>query len=232
MNYANKNEFNDNKCSHCDNNIAKHAINIIRSDDATIALAKKMQALLDDIYRSGLVKRYVLPGITDDRPYKMVMTGAIIATVVKGTNRRQIKAAALSGDQAYKLTNMIKRRALGEDVAILSENVRIAVFQSILGLSISKMVGAVDQLRMPDPAYPVGSCAAQKLVNYVIQSLNDGEIIEKIYMSEIYWKTGSKSDWSTNDPVPSCNTCNYILPMMLCNYDDEGNRIRYPYDSD
>jgi hypothetical protein len=79
------------------------------------------------------------------------------------------------------------------------------------------------------PNYPVGSCAAQKLVDHVVQfAIANNKKISKINMSEIFWKTNAtKSQWSSGTTVPSCNTCNYILPMMLCNYNADNEKVPY-----
>lgn len=229
MNYANANIHNGDRCCHCDEPISAHAINIIRSNDETLHLARALQDKLDAVCETALTKGYTLP-------QEMIMTGAIVATV----GSTVIKAAALSGGNAQTILNIMQGN-LGKDVELLGDNVDIASIKSILGVKLSGLANKVEQSRgrtfvpplpgiIPDPNYPVGSCAAQKLLHYVVQyALAHKQKISTINMTEIFWKTnGVKSKWSTGSEVPSCNTCQYILPMMLCNYDDMRDKCPYP----
>lgn len=228
MNYANANRCNGDRCNHCENVIAKHKINIIRSDDETTALARQLQAQLDKSYVKALENGYPFPGIDNGSPNSVIMTGAITATV----GSRKIQAVALSGYNAERFISIMDK-PFGKNVEVLGQNVDPSVFQSILGISISKEVNQLRRLQIPYPAYPVGSCAGQKLLNYVVQyAIGQDQRIAKIRMAEIFWKTGGTSDWSTGDLVPSCNTCNYILPMILCNYDAMNDEFPYPYTPD
>lgn len=221
-NYANANPNNNDKCIHCTEPIATHAVAIIRSDDATLKLAQKMQAKLDGIYVTAVSKGYQLPP-------GAIMVGAITATVGSTT----VKAVAVSGGNAPTLLSYITND-FGSDVAVIGDNVPIASLRTLLGNNVRTIAQTVETTRMagniPAPHYPVGSCAAQKLLNHVVQyAITSKTRINpaKITMAEIFWKSGGKSQWSTGDVVESCNTCKYILPLMLCNYDELGNKVPY-----
>jgi len=218
MNYANKNKNYNENCFHCNEPINSHAISLIQSSSESDALAISLQSKLDGVYKTALLKGYVLP-------QGQIMTGAIIATVGSAI----VKAAALSGANADTIFGVMKG-GLGKGVNLVGDNVSLASYRSILDCNLTNLVRKIDKVgTVPPPSYPVGSCAAQKLVNYLVQySLSKKMKITNISMSEIFWKTNStKSNWSTGETVPSCNTCQYVLPMMLCNYDSMGNKQKY-----
>lgn len=224
MNYANTWK-NGCTCYHCKQSIDGHAIPMIQSDDTTTALAKKMQQQLDSVVITAIAKGYILPK-------GAFMVGAAIATI--GT--AVIKVAALSGASAGDLLSYMPSNALGKDVVLIGNNVNLTSYVNILKESLTLQIKDVNNSvnsKPPlviDSVYPVGTCAAQKLVDYIVKQsgpTNDKHI-NKINMAEIFWRASAdfKSPWSTGDVVPSCNTCNYVLPMMLCNYKD-GEKLPY-----
>ena len=234
MNYGNHNPQNNNNCYYCSNNIGKHAVNLITSDAATEKLARKLQNELDGVYKKALQKGYTLPQGT-------IMVGSIIAKLKDST----VKAVALSGGNAHAIMDIIGKSKLGKDVDMVSDNVPLNAYKSIIGSKLRTQVTNVNNSRVPaagvigfagvgglapiqQPNYPVGSCAAQKLIHHLVTKAGSKKILS-INMAEIFWKTnGVQSQWSTGQVVESCNTCRYIIPMMLCNYDDLGNPVPYP----
>ncbi|MDY0907514.1 hypothetical protein [Pedobacter sp. CFBP9032] len=215
MNYVNKRDI---PCPHCNKNIDTHAIPIISSDTATEQLAKKLQEKLDGVYVTALSKGYVLPvGAT--------MVGAAIATI----GSKVVKVAALSGANANLILSFIQG-GLGNDVKLVGDNVAPANFKTLLLDSLSTPIAAITtgMAAIPDPKYPVGSCAGQKIIQYLVSQSNPTTArIKKINMAEIFWKSGGKSAWSTGQLVESCNTCNRVLPMLLCNYNNDGEKVPY-----
>jgi hypothetical protein len=235
MNYASSNPLNKSVCYHCKNRSDRHAISVIKSDDATEKLAKAMQDVLDDIYRKALLKGYDLPREGRDGENHMnVMVGAMIAEI----GSQKVRAVALSGLSEGVIGAM--QGTLGKDVVMLHENVPLRDFRTIINESLAKDAGDIQisvqnmnnaraVVPMARPAFPVGTCSAQKLLHFVVKmSLMTKTKIRKINMAEIFWKADGKSEWSTGELVPSCNTCNYMLPMMLCNYEEGDTRVPYP----
>lgn len=139
---------------------------------------------LDTIYETALSKGYTLP-------LEMVMVGACIATV--GT--RVIKVATLSGGNANTILNIIKG-GLGKDVVLIGDKVPLKTYKSILNSSLQHQavtlqhnlgsipVGDGLPFPFPIPNYPVGSCAAQKLLAYLIRQTDVGN---NIRIKKIIW---------------------------------------------
>ena len=225
MNYGNSNRLNGNKCHHCKNSIGRHHLRVITSDQHTEQLARKLQAALNKVYENALKKGYALPTGS-------IMTGALTATIGDKT----IQLATLSGSNAEKILNLIGKKVFGPEVEIVSANVPIDTYKTLLGRDLAKQAAEVEKSRVLipgaippgttirggviHPAYPVGSCAGQKLLNNAIQkALSSGEKITSVHMAEVFWRAnGSKTHWVAGDVVASCNTCAYLLPMMLCNF--------------
>lgn len=225
MNYGGTGSKN---CFHCGKSGSTHAIPHISSDDATIKLARGLQALLDGAYANGVSRGYVLP-------VGSVMVGAVIATVGSAV----VKAVALSGANANAMLNILKTGALGKDVAYVGDVVAPESCISLLKLPLRKKALLIQSAvsgtplagapTIAEPKYHVGSCAGPKLLNYVLQKTNPsaGKRISRIAMAEIFWKSGGKSKWSTGTVVESCQTCAHLLPMMLCNYNEDGEKVPY-----
>jgi hypothetical protein len=206
MNYGNTTKLSNgvvfSECLKCCEVIDKHKIPLIQSDDATEKLARKVQQNLDGIYAEALTMGYEVGAPT--------MVGAAIATV----GSKVVKVVALSGANAGTVLGRMPSN-LGQDVVIVSDNV--TTFKTVTGASIQPNVA-------PIPGgfnYPLGACAAQKVLMELIRQANPqggGSLkISNLHMAEIFWKTnGRKSDWSSGDVVPSCDTCKRVVPMILC----------------
>ncbi|RKR83714.1 hypothetical protein BDD43_3928 [Mucilaginibacter gracilis] len=206
-------------CTHCGNNIDKHAIPFIQSDEATNALAVKLQQQLDTVLAKAIAKGYSLPQTA-------VMAGAAIATV----GSKVIKVAALSGANASTILGFIQGKSLGTDVVLLGNNVPLSDYKTLLLEPLTTQINTLNTglAAIPAPTYPIGACAGQKMIQYIVNQSNPKTgRITKINMAEIFWKTGGKSVWSTGQLVPSCNTCNRVLPMLLCNYNSDREQVPY-----
>ncbi len=206
-------------CTHCGNNIDNHVIPFIQADDATTNLAVKLQQQLDAVLTKAIENGYKLP-------LTAVMAGAAIATV----GSKVIKVAALSGWNAPGILALIQGKPLGADVVILGNNVLLTDFKDLLLEPLTSQINGLNAglAAIPEPTYPIGSCAAQKMIQYIVSQSDPATArITKINMAEIFWKTGGKSNWSTGQVVPSCNTCNRVLPMLLCNYNNMGEKVPY-----
>jgi hypothetical protein len=206
MNYGNTTKLSNNvvfsECLKCCDAIDKHKIPLIQSDDATEKLARKVQQNLDAIYAEALTMGYEVGAPT--------MVGAAIATV----GSTVVKVVALSGANASIVLGRMPSN-LGQDVVIVGDNV--TTFKTVAGESIQPSVA-------PIPGgfnYPLGACAAQKVLMEMIRKANpqggSSLKISNLRMAEIFWKTnGTKSNWSSGEVVPSCDTCKRVVPMLLC----------------
>ena len=231
MHYAYKNTSYQDRCYHDagSHGIQNHSISMVTSNSWTEATARRLQDQLDSVYTKALQKGYALNGPT--------MVGAVRATVGSST----VMAVALSGANASAILSYIEG-GLGADVAMIGNNVVPTVFTTILGIGLTAEIGCVAAALggaapppacglapIPAPHYPVGACAGQKLIQHVVSASTTKKApIREISMAEIFWKSSGKSNWSTGELVPSCNTCEYVIPMLLCNFDASGDRVPYP----
>jgi hypothetical protein len=235
MNYGNSNYQNKNTCPHCGNDIGKHAIGVVRSDAATEKLALKLQHELERVLEKALAKGYRFP-------QGEVVTGAVTAQVGDHT----LKAVALSGANAPRLMSALGKKAFPKDIDLLAENVPLSDFRSLVGVDLSGLMLRIDQSRMLlpgavwsrstpgllkpilQPCYPVGTCCAQKLLHHIITKAGDRPI-RSINLAEVHWRTnGFEVPNKTGKVLPACHTCLYVLPAMLCNYDENRNKVTYP----
>jgi hypothetical protein len=206
MNYGNTCQLSNNvvvdECSSCNQKIDKHKIPLIQSDDATEKLAQKVQQNLNAVYAQALTMGYEIGAPT--------MVGAAIATV----GSKVVKVVALSGANAGAVLGRMPSN-LGQDVVIVGDNV--TAFRTVTGAAIQPNVA-------PIPGgfnYPLGACAAQKVLMEIIRQANpqggSSLKISNLRLAEIFWKTnGTKSNWSSGEVVPSCDTCKRVVPMLLC----------------
>ena len=208
INYGNTSDVMD-RCPSCGGSSDSHGIPLIRPDKETIALAKKLQGILDGVVKGGLQKGW-------DPARDTCMVGA--ATAMIGS--RKYTFAAISGADVGIL-NHIQGNQLGKNVTLIKA-------ESALPL----MTVEGKPLVMTQPAawgrnrdYKLGACAAQKLVMAIFKARKEaGGKIAKINMAEILWSApslgGHNRDWSTGSVVCSCDTCKRVVPRMLCDRGD------------
>lgn len=198
------------KCPVCNESCDKHIpFPFISSDEYTETLAKKLQDLLGDVIKDGHTRGF-------DPSRTSCMVGAARATINNGVSTY----VTISGGN-MDILNKIKDR--------LGKNVQIVKTPSATPLRIiaNKEISLVPKSWNRNRDYPVGSCAAQKLLMAVFtQAKRSGGLdkISKLNMAEILWcdpsGNGHNRDWSTGQIVESCDTCKQILPAMLCHVSD------------
>jgi hypothetical protein len=204
MNYGGNNDVIT-QCPSCQKSCDTHKpFPFISSDDFTADLAGKLQTALDDSVIRGLLKGF-------DKSRTSCMVGAARATINSGV----YTYVTISGGNLEPLQHIA---SLGKDVQVVTD-VSALPLQSIAGVRLN-----------PNPApnnrnrdYPVGSCAAQKLLMAIFRDADahgGRSKITKINLAEILWSDPSNSghnrDWSTGQLVCSCDTCKRVVPMMLC----------------
>lgn len=206
MNYGNSNDVIQN-CPQCDSSIDTHKISIIRSTDKTDALARKLQSSLTRLHLDSILR-----GIELERSSTMVG-----AAIVNYTSSSQ-QYITVSGPGVFLLRH-INLNDFGKKVIIIdNENALVR----------SKTQNCrKEKLFTPDTSqgleYPVGSCAAQKLLARIFQDARSFDSIRSIEMSEIMWRASggrvghASRKWTAGDVVPSCKTCKQVIPQMLCN---------------
>lgn len=204
MNYGNSNDI-INKCPQCDNSIDKHKISLISSSEKTDKLARELQARL-----SKVNTRAVLKGLELDRTATMVG-----AAVVKFKDFSKTYVT-VSGPGVALLGHI---QSLGKDVVVITSATVLLAGNKVTNIQKKKFVPDVSKGK----EYPVGSCAAQKLLTSIFADAKSLKSIVKVEMSEIMWRaSGGKTSqssrkWSTGSVVPSCKTCKQVVPQMLCN---------------
>jgi hypothetical protein len=208
MNYGNtcalSNKVLFNQCLQCKENIDKHTISVIQSDDETVELARKVQQNLDKVYQDAKDKGYT--------PADNTMVGAAIATI---DGSRVVKVVALSGFNASWVLSLMPKN-LGKDVVIVGDNV--LQFETVTGEAVRPNIADIPR----GFNFKLGTCAAQKVLMEIIRQGKPqqpgGRLrISNLRMAEIFWKTNdTKSNWSSGDVVPSCDTCKRLVPMLLC----------------
>jgi hypothetical protein len=204
MNYGNSNDIVK-TCARCGESLDRHSISLIRSDDKTGRVARKLQAELDRVVKQGKLRG-------TDPTRVACMVGAASARI--GT--ADYMFAAISGADIDILRHL-NGNALGAGVTLVREH---------SALPLSTITNKPLVLTQPVPwgrnrDYPVGACAAQKLLMAIFKAQrNDKGKISAINLSEILWSNpalGSHNrDWSTGSVVCSCDTCKRVVPQMLC----------------
>lgn len=208
MNYGNANDVTE-FCGRCGERIDKHKpFNIIRSDERTEKLAKSMQKALDGVAIHAIKKGY-------DSGTDITMVGAATATI----KNEYIEFVTVSGP-GVELLSYIQGLNLGNKVKVI-DVYNATPLRTLMGKPLNPTI--TKQGRNRD--YPIGSCAAQKLLAAIFQEAQKkggGKFIEAINMAEILWNnpsiSGHNPDWSTGQIVGSCDTCKQVAPQMLCDF--------------
>jgi len=208
MNYGNSNDIIQ-TCSRCGESLDRHGFSLIRSDDRTEKLARKLQGALDTVVKHGK-----LLGTDDARTTCMV--GAAVAKIGSAEHVFVTISGADIG-----ILNHISGSVLGSGVTLIKER---------LALPLTTIKGAPLVLVQPAPwgrnrDYLLGACAAQKLLMAIFKKQKEtGGKITSINLAEILWSEpslgGHNRDWSTGDMVCSCDTCKRVVPIMLCDQAD------------
>lgn len=216
MNYGNDNALTGAICLLCRDSIAKHGIGRISSSAESEELARKLQALLSRVDTKGLQKGYELPR-------DATMVGAAIVNYQSSVK----KLVTVSGPGVELLAH-IDQGKLGKGVVVV-DDVNAAKRGKLLNIQGQYFTPTYGEENAQYTYYPLGACAAQKLLATIFQ---DKQAIREIHMSEIFWRsmTGNEQvslnsrQWRTGEVVPSCGTCMQVLPQMLCSaYDFAGN---------
>lgn len=192
------------RCPRCNESPDRHRIEIV-SDERSEAIARKLQAALDQVSSSAALKGWSAPRVA-------CMVGAAIARIGSADYR----FAAISGFET-EILGMIKGKPLGKDVVLVAD--RDA--RPLATIDGSALVVAQPVAGGRNRDYPVGACAAQKLLMAIFRKRQEvGGGIASINMSEILWsdpqQRGHNRDWSTGSVVCSCDTCKRVVPQMLC----------------
>ncbi|GAA6624244.1 hypothetical protein [Scytonema sp. NUACC26] len=207
MNYGGNNDVNNNTCPRCGKSCDTHRpFAFISSDQKTEELVRKLQGNLDEVITRALVKGF-------DKSRETCMVGSAIATI----NSRVYQYVTISGAKTELLTQM--KQNLGKDVRVITSASGLPL-KTIQGKTLEPQ--PIRQNRNRD--YPLGSCAAQKLLMSVFnqaQSSGGADKLTKLSMAELLWcdsttGEGHNRDWSTGEIVCSCDTCKQVIPMMLC----------------
>ena len=190
-------------CPVCDGSFAKHRFSSIESDDYTTNKAKEFQRALDGVIVSGN-----LQGLQPARA-RPGMVGAARAYI----DGAEFNCVTISGGDVGILKH-VNGGGFGTLIDTAPDPHPININDKPVTLV------PVDWGRSRD--FPVGECAAQKLLMAVFKQAKSAkrglQAITKINMAEIFWRppanhTGS---WPTGDLAESCDTCKQILPAMLC----------------
>src|SRR5262249_52271160 len=141
------------------------------------------------------------------------MVGAATATI---DGSRVVKVVALSGARAGDMLDLMPKN-LAKEVIIVGDNVPVHEFKTVTGEAVRPNLADI-----PDGFnYPPGACAAQKVLMEIIRQAKPQPgarlRISNVRMAEIFWKTNAtKSNWSSGEVVPSCDTRKRLVPMLLC----------------
>jgi hypothetical protein len=225
--------FPDSKCPRCKESIDSHHIPFIRPGDVTLGLACLLQDLL-----SKLDVESILKGKSLSRNSTMV--GAAQARFGNGGSRDYV---TVSGEGVLLLAH-INRKRLRAEVAICENSTAVETNSSLYGIDGEIFLPAILH-RPPTPpasrltpphvlwpvpekvAYPLGSCAAQKLLTRIFEDAQTMGGVMAIEMSEIMWRSSqidrvpqTSRQWSTGHAALPCETCKQVLPQMLCDKHD------------
>ncbi len=220
MNYGNANDVIRN-CPKCTSSIDKHRISLIQSSEKTDALARKMLDLLSKINIQAVLKGFNLNRTS-------TMVGAAVVTFNNSAKPRQY--VTVSGEGVLLLKHI---PSMGKDVVVIDDKSALIEGKNNIH-KIRNIENRLFDFDEENPGkvvpmgteYPVGSCAAQKLLAAIFRIENTATI-KTIEMSEIMWRAlgihpkATRRQWSTGETVPSCKTCKQVVPQMLCNlYED------------
>jgi hypothetical protein len=209
MNYGNANDVTD-QCGLCNDLIDRHSrFKLIRSDEygkgGAEDLVRELQKKLDGAAKSSHVR-----GL--DLLSTMCMSGAAVATI----NNRVCKYVTISGVNIAVLNQI---GSLGTEVTIL----QVASALPLSSIGGKRIPGVQPPPWNRNRDYPIGGCAAQKLLMAIFNQADRSggrDKITKISLAEILWvdpgNSGHNRDWSTGSIVCSCDTCKRVVPMMLC----------------
>lgn len=209
--YGGSNDIIGSVCPRCGKSPDKHALQSIVSGEASRKLMESLQKALGDLSKEAILKGYDMPGFSSS------MMGTAVATI--GSEKRSY--VSLSGPGVSLLPHM-KKGGLGKDVYIVDAPAVVA-FYDFNGKTFTP-VAPIAQGRGRD--YPLGSCAAQKLLSRIFQDAATAKKkVTALDMSELLWldfaAKGHNRDWSTGSIVVSCDTCKQVVPQMLCTCSEE-----------
>lgn len=212
MKYGGSNNRTAN-CPRCARSIGKHAIKFIESNDETEKLAKKAQDFLSHVVVAAAQKGFKQLRVNREGKIIPGMVGAATARI----GSTMYKWVTISGADTEILGQMAN---LGGDVTVIKEPTA-APLRTILGkpLVIAPPTYGIGR------DFPVGACAAQKLVMAIFNKASETKAaIDALNMAEILWSNPLDSvhnrDWSTGSVVCSCDTCKHVLPAMLCDHEE------------
>ncbi|GAX45912.1 hypothetical protein NIES4075_69330 [Tolypothrix sp. NIES-4075] len=198
-----------NTCPRCGKSCDNHKFQYIEPNEKTDLFVRKMQSSLDETSKRAALKNF-------DKSRDTCMVGSAIATINNGV----YTYVTISGGNVA-LLNYINNN-FGKDVVIIDKPSALPL-KTIKGQPLNPNPTRRDRGR----DYPVGSCAAQKLLMAVFeQAAKSGgyDKITKLNMSELLWNDPVKGehnrDWSTGSIVCSCDTCKQVVPMMLCDKEE------------
>jgi hypothetical protein len=212
MKYGGRDSLTGGICPRCSESIDRHTIPFIESTEASLKLAEKLLTALDAVSTRGADLGLEAAGAT--------MAGSLITTV--GSEKKQYVTVSGGGVETLKKV----KKSLGAGVILItdlngcSNHPANTKATDIFGVNfIPTMTPAVQN--SCGIGYPLGSCAAQKLLGTVFRYAKEkSKKVEKLEMTEILWKDvqadGHNRLWSTGTAVQSCDTCKRVVPQMLC----------------
>jgi hypothetical protein len=212
MKYGGRDSLSTGVCPRCSEDIDRHTIPFIESTDASLKLAEKLLTALDAVSTRGALLGLDAAAAT--------MAGALITTV--GSEKKQYVTVSGGGVETLKKI----KKALGAAVILITDTNACSNHPAntkatdIFGVNFTPTVTAAVQ-NSCGIGYPLGSCAAQKLLATVFRYAKDKtKKVMKLEMTEILWKDvqaeGHNRLWSTGTAVQSCDTCKRVVPQMLC----------------
>lgn len=219
--YGGSNDVIISTCPRCQESPDKHRIQWIAPGDGSTSLLDRFRRTLDAASRETLENDKLrdayleLATNASGNVYATSMMGTAVATI--GTVVKSY--ATLSGPGPSIILNWIKRDQLPKDLEIID---------AANALTRGKLVDIQGKNFTPTHTpygrsrdYPLGSCAAQKLVNQIFTDARTAKKeVKSIELSEMFWRDFAAErynrDWSTGTVVPSCDTCKQVLPQMLC----------------
>ncbi|MGW4426290.1 hypothetical protein [Streptosporangium sp. NPDC004631] len=226
--YGGSNNVIDSTCPRCQGSLDKHGINVIRSGEKSRKLLfdnflptlnnYNKETLLDDNLREAYLRLASGPG---GGVIATSMMGVAVATI--GTQEKQY--ATLSGPGARVVLPFIKRGQLPTGLVIVGVVNALEDPDAMVDVR-GKTFVPTSTAQGNNMDYPIGSCAAQKILNQIFRDARDaGKKVEAIDLSELFWRDYAAEKysraWSTGSIVPSCDTCKQVLPQMLCDRVDD-----------
>lgn len=211
--------YPDSTCPRCGASIDRHRIHSIFPSERTIHLVRTLQDLLDQVDRTSRQKGYQLPQVKD-QPLKTTMVGA--AHAIFSNHPGQPRDYVTFSGPGYLFFTLINRGRLGKKVVIVDTYSAMQGNTKLYGIDGVMFVPAWDA-----EGYPIGSCAAQKLMTAIFMDVPTEGTVMEIQMSEIMWRSSQRErvpqtsrQWSSGHEVSSCITCKQVLPQMLCDKHD------------